>query len=101
MYSGAMLIDLLQRKKVSPKGFPFARCAAGLTTSLAARSDCLVGYRQTGWLLSFAILWPFASAVSSSLACCGRLVTCVIALLYMSLICKVCASVLCLYGIDA
>ena len=35
------LMYLLQRKKVSPKGFPFVRCAAGLATSLAVWSVAL------------------------------------------------------------
>ena len=42
MYSGAMLIDSLQRKKVSSKGLTFVSCAvAAWTTSLAVRSVAL------------------------------------------------------------
>ena len=58
-----MLILMLQRMKVSPKGFPFVWITAGSTTSSAVRSVALLGH--TGWLLFIAFLRPFASAVIS------------------------------------
>ena len=54
----AVLILMLQRKKVSPKGLTFARRAVVGTTSLAARSVALwlVAHRLA---LFIAILWHF------------------------------------------
>ena len=45
------LIVLLQRKKVSPKGLTFVRCASVTTTSLAARSVAMWVYWHTDWLM--------------------------------------------------
>ena len=55
-------------------GLTFLSCAVVLTTSLAARSDCLVGSRQTGWLLSspsygFCFRCHFISLACASVLC--------------------------------
>ena len=50
-YSVALLILMLQRKKVSPKGLTFARCALDGTTSLAARSVALWLVAPVGFCL--------------------------------------------------
>ena len=75
MYSVAMLILMLQRKKVSPKGLTFARRAVVGTTSLAARSVALWFVSPVGFVYSLLKAFGFrcyfflASAVlCSSLA---------------------------------
>ena len=51
-------------------GLAFVRRTSLWATSLVARSDCLVGSRQTGWLFCLVPSYGlFASAVSFSLAC--------------------------------
>ena len=51
-----MLILMLQRRLI-PKGSTFVRRAPSWTTSLAARSDCLVGSGRPVGSFVIAILW--------------------------------------------
>ena len=63
LYSVALLNCLLQRKKVSPKGLTFVRCASDSTTSLAVRSVALwVVGKPVGFCLShlMALLLPLS-----------------------------------------
>ena len=68
-FSLASAVLLLQRKKVSPKGLTFVRCAAGLSTSLAARSVALWFGAPVGFVYSllkafcFRCCFSLASAV--------------------------------------
>ena len=69
MYSGAMLIDSLQRKEVSHNGFPFASVAPGGATSSAVRSVALWFGAPVGFVYSllkafcFRCCFLLASAV--------------------------------------